>query len=229
MKQNHLAEFIHFRRGHPASTFVAGAHAHVLVCGPKLLGMGEIIVAVDPLTGRDIGTVDRDVAHREGVWHASVHVWILDANGHVLLQQRSAQTRHFPQHWDITAAGHLQPGEDGTREVAEEVGVHVSVEQMKSLGNFTLVQQFPEGWNRERPRVYVYHSELDLSDLRFPDGEVMAAASVPVNSLVTLVRGKTALVPVLRNGSISAERINSDQLVPLGARYWERLFAYLQT
>ena len=48
-----------------------------------------MIAAVDPHSGEVVGAVGKDDAHRDGVWHATIHVWIVDDESRILLQQRS--------------------------------------------------------------------------------------------------------------------------------------------
>ncbi|MDD4820093.1 MAG: NUDIX domain-containing protein, partial [Flavobacteriales bacterium] len=66
-------------------------------------------------------------AHQNGLWHASAHIWIYNANGEVLLQKRSTTKDTFPGMWDISVAGHIDAGETplegALREMREEIGV----------------------------------------------------------------------------------------------------------
>ena len=33
------------------------------------------------IRGEKIGVVDKQIAHRDGLWHKSVHVWIINKKG----------------------------------------------------------------------------------------------------------------------------------------------------
>ena len=73
-------------------------------------------------------TKARKQVHRDGDWHRSVHVWVVDlVRREVVLQQRSPHKDTFPNRWDISAAGHIENGADSRetaiRELAEELGV----------------------------------------------------------------------------------------------------------
>jgi isopentenyl-diphosphate delta-isomerase type 1 len=82
----------------------------------------------DVVNDRDevIGQLPRREVHRHGLRHRAVHVLIFNSNGEVFLQKRSAKKDTFPQRWDSSAAGHLNPGEAydscAVREVKEELG-----------------------------------------------------------------------------------------------------------
>ncbi len=71
----------------------------------------------------------RSEVHGDGDWHASVHVWIVNSKGELLLQRRSPNKDSYPNMWDISSAGHIQAGDDALatvhRELFEELGVQV--------------------------------------------------------------------------------------------------------
>jgi isopentenyldiphosphate isomerase len=74
-----------------------------------------------------IGTMERAQAHKEGRWHRTFHLWIMVPNTvpQLLFQLRSPHVENYPSMLDVTAAGHLEAGEEviqGMREVEEELG-----------------------------------------------------------------------------------------------------------
>lgn len=81
-------------------------------------------------------TAERSDVHSKGLWHRSVHVWII-SSGKVLLQKRSNNKESYPGMWDISAAGHISAGEDAlstaVREVKEELGVDIGKSDLKFL------------------------------------------------------------------------------------------------
>lgn len=89
-----------------------------------------------------VSTEMKSVAHRTGLWHKSIHCWIVRGDGNdgspsVLFQKRSADKELFPNALDISAAGHYQSGEpieDGVREIVEELGLDVPFERLIHLG-----------------------------------------------------------------------------------------------
>ena len=78
----------------------------------------------------------RDV-HRDGDWHRSVHIWLVDYDrGLVGLQKRSLEKDTFPGRWDISAAGHVEAGvtdsrETALRELAEELGISTQEDKLQ--------------------------------------------------------------------------------------------------
>jgi len=189
-----------------------------------------MIAAVDPHSGEVVGAVGKDDAHRDGVWHATIHVWILDDESRILLQHRSYEKQYFPGMWDISAAGHIAPGEDGTREVAEELGAVVTLEDLIPIGVLTIDHDLPPLRNRERPRVYLWDSGRTAESFSFDDGEVIGLAALQVEDLAALVSGSVSEVPVSvsRHDGVHSEIIRSENLVPLSMEYWDQVLRGLR-
>ena len=88
----------------------------------------------------------REECHKKGLWHKAVVVFIIsNDNKSILLQQRSASKKLWPNLWDITAGGHVLTGEFGyqtvIRETKEEIGVIVKMEMLE-LWSQTNVMKF---------------------------------------------------------------------------------------
>jgi isopentenyl-diphosphate delta-isomerase len=58
-----------------------------------------------------IGTAKRKDVHREGYYHRSVHVFIINSKKQILMQKRVAHKDIAPNAWDLSVAEHLKPGE----------------------------------------------------------------------------------------------------------------------
>ncbi len=95
-------------------------------------------IAVLNGAGKVIGAQNEKEAHRMGLWHASAHVWIYTAKGEVLFQKRALSKIVYPGLLDISAAGHVLPGEDpreaAIRETREELGVSLGSRHLQFAG-----------------------------------------------------------------------------------------------
>ncbi|MDO8581956.1 MAG: NUDIX domain-containing protein [bacterium] len=71
---------------------------------------------------KELGIIEKEKAHREGLCDRIVIVYVTRANGDILVQERMDDGR-----LDHSAAGHVDPGEDyftaAMRELKEELGV----------------------------------------------------------------------------------------------------------
>lgn len=119
--------------------------------------------------------VSREKAHKEGICHRTVFVWIIrkHANGwDALLQQRSYDKDSFPGLWDVSCAGHVMAGDNpldsACRELQEELGIVIDRMDLEYIGRFQLVYSkiFHEKIfkDNEIGNVYVYRRSLDIED-----------------------------------------------------------------
>lgn len=154
------------------------------------------------------GSMERIQAHREGKWHKTFHCWIVSPRdgGKVLFQQRSATMRNFPGLLDVSAAGHLDSGEsveDGLREVREELGLALDIDDLAFLGQRVEVADQANGQrNREYQSVYMYVADVDLATISPDRGEVSALIWLPIQDGMRLF---TDLVSSLELSGFTSE------------------------
>ena len=78
-----------------------------------------------------IGTCEKMEAHRKGLLHRAFSVFIFDAQGRMLLQQRALSKYHSGGLWTNACCSHPFPGEDNltaaTRRLQEELGFTTSL------------------------------------------------------------------------------------------------------
>lgn len=105
----------------------------------------EQVVLVD---GHDtpLGKLGKTEAHRRGVLHRAFSVFVFDAQGRLLLQQRAWTKYHSRGLWTNTCCSHPRPGEDvvpaAERRCQEEMGIRCMLEE-----RFTFIYKatLPEG------------------------------------------------------------------------------------
>ncbi len=112
----------------------------------------------------------RALVHRDGDFHRSVHVWLVDPHRQLLLQQRSASKDTHPCLLDVSCAGHIT-GDDAVldtavRELYEELGVRVDAESVASARLCTL-PSVQEG-HTARHGPFICREFQDLFLLRWP-------------------------------------------------------------
>lgn len=73
--------------------------------------MEEQVILVDE-QDRVVGASEKLCAHREGALHRAFSVFVFDARGRLLLQQRAHDKYHSGGLWSNTACGHPRPGEE---------------------------------------------------------------------------------------------------------------------
>lgn len=147
--------------------------------------------------GQQLGqTVKRNQAHSEGLWHRTVHVWVQNTQGQLLLQQRSSLKDTNPNLWDVSAAGHISAGQSSVeaalRELEEEIGLVILEEELKYL--FTVKHQYTSSdqtiLDNEHQDVYLVQKEVKLTELLCDPAEVQAVAWISPADLQKHVSSK---------------------------------------
>lgn len=119
----------------------------------------------------------REVCHKQGLWHKAVVIFIIsEDNNKVLLQQRSATKKLWPNLWDITAGGHVLSGEFGyqtvIRETKEEIGVNIDKNDLEFIGCSTSTNVSGDIINKHFNEYYIVHKDIDVKDIILQEEEV---------------------------------------------------------
>src|SRR5690606_9584214 len=92
--------------------------------------MEEQVILVDE-QDRAIGTMEKLAAHREGLLHRAISVFIFDNQGRLLVHQRAAHKYHSASLWTNTCCSHPRPGESvmdaAHRRLHEEMGMEADL------------------------------------------------------------------------------------------------------
>ena len=190
----------------------------------------ELLDVLD-VRGRPTGEVVwKSEAHRRGLFHRCFHCWVAseDAGGpYLLVQRRAAAKDTWPGCLDVTAAGHLQSGEEsmrgGLRELEEEVGLRVEPRRLVPLGTRRIEQEIPQGCDREFHDVFLLLDETPPRELRLQEGEVEAVLRVGLGDVERL--GASGAVPATEYAEfgVSAARVRLSDFVPNEDDYLRRV------
>lgn len=95
----------------------------------------DILTSEGKPTGK---TALKSEAHKNGWFHATVHIWLYTKEEKILLQKRAMNKKVFPGLWDISVAGHIGAGEAilqaATREIQEEIGLKLYPKDLIKIG-----------------------------------------------------------------------------------------------
>ena len=119
--------------------------------------------------------MSRDICHAEGLWHQTVHLWVVDSWGRLLLQRRALDRESNPGRWDISAAGHISSGQSALeavlRESYEEIGLSISAEDLQYCGRVKHGYDGPKFMNREFQEIYLLQLQSDATSGTVVEGE----------------------------------------------------------
>lgn len=132
-----------------------------------------------------IGQATRREVHAQGLMHRSVHIFLINPDGHLYIQQRAADKDTFPNAHDSSAAGHVDAGEGyheaAARELEEELGLSPDqISHMMQVGELGASEE--NGW--EHVRFYLARTEHEP----IPDpAEVAHGAFYPLDRVEDLI------------------------------------------
>jgi isopentenyldiphosphate isomerase len=154
-------------------------------------------------------------AHKKGLYHASVHIWIINENNQILIQKRAADKDTFPNLWDISVAGHISAGElpinAAIREVEEEVGISIKKNQLQYIGASTKkIIHKPDFIDYELHHIYICRLNFNISELKIQKEEVSEIKLISLNKLILAVE------------------LNNPNFVPHGKTYYDIVFSAIK-
>ena len=148
--------------------------------------------------------VTRKEVHSKGLWHRAVIICIINSNNEFLMQRRSLSRDKFPGLWDLSAAAHVQAGDDAVstavREMNEEIGVQteykIQVKDFRFLTSFRSHQIIGDIIENQYYDLFILRKDLEAADLNFNDEEVMETKWINYTTLQKLLK-ENALHPRL--------------------------------
>jgi isopentenyldiphosphate isomerase len=188
--------------------------------------------------GRPTGSRKRrgDV-HRDGDWHAALHVWVVTTAAsvpEVVLQRRSAGKDTWPGRLDVAVGGHVRAGEtlvETVRECEEEIGLTVSVDQLVPLGRRSVASQAGGAHDREHQDVYAVVVHRALTSFVLHPDEVDAVVRLPLSAARALLVDGDAVDAVERRRDGATERptrLRRNDVVPGADGYYALALAALE-
>jgi isopentenyl-diphosphate delta-isomerase type 1 len=151
------------------------------------------------LTGDAVSSKE---VHEKGLIHRAVHVWLLNSKGQLLVQMRTPNKVAYPNHWDISASGHVSAGESSIdaakKETEEEIGLTLPDTAFQPL--FTIREHvvINDGTYiaNEFQDVYLVHLDVLAPELQLQESEVADVRWVDISELKEWLAGKgESIVP----------------------------------
>ncbi len=162
-----------------------------------------------PIPGRGLTKPEA----RSGMLHGASHVWLWrqkSANAEqteFLLQKRADTVSTWPGYYDVSAAGHINTGEQpltaAIRETREEIGVAVEPSDLRLLFVYRQRLEVPSNGMIENEFQWVYGLRVQSDEtLDYADGEVESATWIDAEELDALISGedKTSILIVPHGG-----------------------------
>lgn len=198
----------------------------------------EEVLAVFDENHLKIGEQSRDIIHRQGLWHETFHCWIVHLEKgvpYLYFQQRSNVKKDFPNLFDITAAGHLLAHEsinDGIREVEEELGLNISMDELQSIGIIKDAILQGEFIDNEFAHTFLLIAEKFKLAFHLQKDEVSGIFTSPLSEVVRLYDKKVDRISLQcitsNNKEVSQIGVTLKDFVPHGIRYMKEVLNSIQ-
>jgi len=122
----------------------------------------ERLILVDA-RDRAIGTAEKLLAHRRGLLHRAVSVFIFGSDGRLLLQRRAREKYHSGSLWSNTCCSHPRPGERAASAAARRLREEMGMSAALSRGlKFTYFAKLDHGLlEHEVDHVFTGVSDVD--------------------------------------------------------------------
>jgi isopentenyldiphosphate isomerase len=143
-----------------------------------------------------IGVASRAEVHEKGYWHETFHYWLManeEGVDYIFLQLRSPKKKDYPNLLDITAAGHLlanETVEDGIREVKEEIGMAVHLDELTPLGVLKYSVHLGSLWDNEMSHVFLHRKNVTFDSFVLQKEEVAGMYRMKFSDFIALWMGE---------------------------------------
>ena len=145
----------------------------------------EIVDIYDGKKNKTGKTVERNTKPKLGEYRLSIHIWITNSKGELLIQRRSANKKIFPNMWNETG-GAASTGETSemtcAREFEEELGVKPNMNKAELIGSIKRKYDYVDVWHIEQ--------DIDLHDIKMQKDEVSEVKYVTIDELKKIIENK---------------------------------------
>ena len=165
--------------------------------------MEEMIDVLNEQTGERTGEViSKTEAHKNGIWHGSIHILIVSKDKKkTLLQKRCAEKKLYPNTWDIAVGGHISAGEDditsAKRELEEELGLNPEKLKIEKVDRITEKLVNNGVISNEYVSIFVVYTDIDINDINLQVEEVSEAKWCTKEELNEFINAKV-IIPHVR-------------------------------
>ena len=151
----------------------------------------DVVDSDNNLTGEKI---DREIIHSTGLFHREVGVIIINEKNEILLEKRSPTKKQSPNKWGLVA-GHIDAGEtpDNTmiREIKEEIGIDVSIEDLEFLKIVKRIVKYNEKqYNNNFFYTYLLKTKKRISDYTIQKEELTEVKYFKIEEIENAARIK---------------------------------------
>lgn len=150
--------------------------------------MDEYVDLLDQYGNKTGKTKWRSKVHKDGDWHKSVLIWIINDNNEILLQRRSNKKSSHPNMLDTSVSGHVMAKENSIdaaiREIKEELNIDVEKDNLELLDTIKRSSVATKNYNNnEFNDIYFYKTNKTLDEMDYNKHEISELIYIPYKDL----------------------------------------------
>lgn len=195
---------------------------------------GAELLTVYDGTGLACGERPRAEVHAQGLFHHVCHLWVCgvyEGEPGLWLQRRADDRPLYPGHYDLTATGHIDPGETPEtailREAREEAGLRLAPDALVPAGAYRQQYDRGEGGGFDDELAYAFLCRMDGPPPFAPGPEVSALVFAPLSAFALAHEESAPPLPARAPGG-GAVSIPRELFCCLHQQEWEGVLPVLQ-
>jgi len=142
--------------------------------------------------------IERNKAHKNGTYHRAIHLWLMNMQNEILIQQRSSDDEWAADFWYVSVAGHVDSSEGVKntliRETKEELGLDIShiTDSIQYLYTFTehITSDDCSYNDNEIIDVFVLKFDFDVNQITIQAEEVQAVKFITYDEFKKVINNK---------------------------------------
>ncbi len=123
-----------------------------------------------------------------GYYRLSIHIWIINDEGKLLIQQRSSNRKKFPNKWTNTGGG-VEFGDNSfetvMKELKEELYLTPNTDNLEFIASYKRKNDFVDVW--------VLKENVNINELKLQIEEVQAIKWVSLDEWLELIRNEDGI------------------------------------
>jgi isopentenyl-diphosphate Delta-isomerase len=152
---------------------------------------------------------ERRLVHKDGDWHRTSQVWVMNQKREILCNLRSKEKDLFAGYWDLSVGGHVEASktyeETALRELKEEIGIDATLDEIRFLSDEKVEGIYKEKnlTDREHARLFLYISDVKIESLKVQREEIEEIKYFSIDYLIKAIESKELKVIPIKHFFIS--------------------------
>ena len=143
--------------------------------------------------GKTVGEkINKSIAHKNGICHGISAIALINNDGRLLIQKRSANKKIEPNKWDLSSAGHIDinetPEQAAVRELYEETGIKIEIGELKLIDTYlNKVKLDSIIFINHYTYLFLIKKDIDINSIKIQESELSNILFVDKKTYIELL------------------------------------------